>query len=914
MVEFSRALPIPHASRKAGFKRVCISHLLLRASEGVTLKKSIHLTLAQRVTRSQRSNRILFFLGAFLLSVSTASSQTWDWAKNAGSNQNWETGMGVATDSSGNVYATGFAQGTSFTLPGFGFEDVFLAKYDASGALLWVTKCGGSGSDHGQGIAIDNAGYIYITGSFMGSAVFKSASPSTVSQTLTGGGGLDAYIAKYDPTGVLQWVTKVSSPFSADEEGTSIAVDQSGGVYITGYLGVGEGDFYNQPGNVFASNLTLSGNTPAIFLAKYTSAGTFVWRSGVQGPGANRGNGIAVNSGGTRVVVTGAFQGPVNFGNSVTLANSSSWSDIFVAVYDAGGVAQWAQQGGGTSTDAGNAIAIDSSDNVYVTGEFKNVASFYDNPATPSNGVSSPFTLTSHLSSGNSYTVDVVLAKYDQFGVKQWIAAPGGAGNDYPYGLVVDGSDVVITGWFEFTVSFGSPSISSLGNFDVFVARFNRTSGTANSAVRAGGFSNEGGRGVAASNFGVVYVTGAFQSNPASFGANMISAVGGSEDVFVAKLNSHFVTGTDLYIQDASNDVGNEPDNQAAILWASPDIWVQNIQDVLTSSNPPRFSNEHNHQNPEYATIPANTPWIYVKTRNRGATPVSGTLHIYWANASLGLNWQNDWQEVPISSANTITNLAPGAVWVVELQWTSIPHPSLSIGGHFCLLARFEPDISSPDPIVGEVVNNGIWGNVYNSNNLAWKNVTVVNNDTLNKQGRGPSGQVIVHNIRNRSSLTKLSLDASREDFGRFTRAGTISIDLGPKLFERWKRGGMVGNGVRAIGGTWLDVLVPNAWIGNLLLEPNEQDVVGVRFKLNGRLPEDIGNVLNFDLVQHEVRERTGEKPVVIGGERFVIELGRRAVIKGPGRPSEIQTKPTTFDGQKRKYGAWVTPQPKAPR
>jgi hypothetical protein len=881
------------------------------------VKKSSDLTLVQH-SKSRKSNQFLFLLIVFLLNAGVARSQlNWDWAKKAGSNQNWGTGMGVATDTSANVYATGFAQGLSYSLASFGNEDVFLAKYDPTGALLWATKCGGPGSDEGQGIAIDNSGYIYITGSFTGTATFKSANPSTVSQSVTGLGGLDIFIAKYDPSGVLQWVTKAGSQFLKDEEGISIAVDQSGGVYITGYLGAAQSDFYNQPGNVFASTLYLGStfNTPAIFIAKYSNAGTFFWAKGVKGSGSNRGNGIAVNSGGTKVVVTGSFAGPLDFGNSVTLANSSCcWSNIFVAAYNAGGVAQWAQQGGGGLTDTGNAIAIDSADNIYVVGEFTDVATFYNDPATPGNGVSSPFTLTSHPSGGFP-TADIVLAKYDSSGIKQWMVGPGGGGNDYGYGIALDGHDVAITGFFEFSASFGPASISSAGNFDVFVARYNSISGTVNSAVSAGGSDGDGGRAVVAGNFGVMYVTGSFKSNPASFGTNSITSVGGSQDVFVARLNANLVTGTDLYIQDASNDVGNEPDTQAAILWASPDIWVRNTQASQTSSNPPRYTNEHNHENPEYATIASNTPWIYVKTHNRGSLPVSGTLHVYWANASVGLNWQNpDWQEVPPTVANSITNLASGADWVVELQWTTIPDPVLSTGGHFCLLARFEADVSTPDPIVGEVFNNGIWGNVYNSNNIAWKNVTIINL-VSNKLRPESTGQVLVHNIRNRPTLTKLSLDTSREDFGRFTTYGTISIDLGQKLFDRWKRGGMVGGGVRPLGGTWLGILAPHAWVGNMLLEPKEQNMVDVSFRLNRR-PASVRHILNFDLVQYETRDRGDAKPVLIGGERFVVELGRKAptVIKPPGRPSKIQTKPTTFDGERNRSREGTKSKPKARR
>jgi len=708
-----------------------------------------------------------------------------------------------------------------------------------------------------------------LTGYFTGSATFRSAAPSTVTQPVTGSGAKNIFLAKYDAAGVLQWVTKAGSQFAVDAEGTSIALDQAGGVYIAGYFSGGEANFYHQPGTAFAYNLWLGSNylNPTLFVAKYTNAGTFSWARAAKGSGYARADGVAVNPAGTKVVVAGRFGGLLNFGNSVVLSNgTTAFSAAFVASYDGLGAIQWAQMAGGISSTAESAaVALDSADSVYATGDFRAATPFSVNPATPSGGVSATQTLTSLQSSGGSNTFDVFLAKYAASGPLQWLRSAGGHGNDFGYGITFQGHPLV-TGYFELTADFGTKQVTSQGNFDVFVARANSSTGLFDWAVRAGGTGNDGGRALAAVSPTTVYVAGAIQSNPASFGSNTISSVAGSEDVFVAKLD--YVSTPDLYIQDAANDIGDEPDVQAGtVLWASPDIWVRNAKATQTAAFPPRYTDEHNHQNPEYAAIAANTPWIYVKTRNRGSSAVSGTLEVYWANASLGLDWNSDWTQIP-SATTAITNLAPGDEWVVELQWTTIPLPSLSVGGHFCLLARFVADGSTPDPIVGEVTNNGIWGNVYNSNHIAWKNVTVEDN-VLNKEA---GGMVYVHNIRRRSSVTKLVFDAPKPKAAKmFFGNGQIEIDLGRELFRKWVRGGRAGEGISAGHGTVIRLSGPGAWIGNLLLDPGEQHAVHVRFRLQPQARRLARKTFDFDLSQYEtVRGRT----IVIGGERFIVRTG----------------------------------------
>lgn|GEM_PF-6122302 len=328
------------------------------------------------------------------------------------------------------------------------------------------------------------------------------------------------------------------------------------------------------------------------------------------------------------------------------------------------------------------------------------------------------------------------------------------------------------------------------------------------------------------------------------------------------------VAGPDAIIKDSAADVGNEPNNDSGFaLWASDDIWVRNAPDhqFTYAPIPPRYSHEHQHENPEYSAIPVNTPYVYAAVRNRGNQPVSGKVHFYWANASTGLDWQTpDWTEiVPVTSSTTdVVNLGPGGVWVAHLQWTNIPQPQLSVGGHFCLLARFVADNSTPDPIVGEVTGNGIWDNVHNSNNIAWKNVTIVDN----LQNLVAGGQVIVRNISRASSRIRLLFELAPGS-ETFLPSGAIEVDLGKKLFAIWQRGGKKGSGVRAIGPTTIRIQEPRAFIDALRLSPREEHVVTVRFP--GRPPPPKQREFTLHFTQLDLAR--APKSQITGGETFLI-------------------------------------------
>src|SRR5258708_5275515 len=148
----------------------------------------------------------------------------------AGSDQ----GNAIAVDSTGAAYVTGYTNGIFPTLNasqntfGGGSQDAFVAKLSPSGALVYSTYLGGSTTDLGNGIAVDSTGAAYVTGYTTGGFPTLNAEQNTF-----GGGLNDAFVVKLGPTGTLVYSTYLGG--TGDERGNGIAVDSLGAAYITGY-------------------------------------------------------------------------------------------------------------------------------------------------------------------------------------------------------------------------------------------------------------------------------------------------------------------------------------------------------------------------------------------------------------------------------------------------------------------------------------------------------------------------------------------------------------------------------------------------------------------------------------------------------------------------------------------------------
>jgi len=379
------------------------------------------------------------------------------WAKQAGGMFGSYQGYGAATDGSGNSVITGmFSQSVTFgdgeinetTLTSTGSWDIFIAKYDASGNLIWAKQAGGStGSDYGYGIATDGSGNIFITGHFYGTAIFGSGEPNEA--TLISTGYLDIFIAKYGSSGNLLWA-KSAGGSNSDDYGKSIATDGSGNSIITGWFS-GIVDF----GTI---NLTSAGSED-IFIAKYDASGNVLWAKKAGGTSGDRGYGIAVDGSGN-IVITGYFYSSTATFGTINLTSLNT-GDIFIAKYGPLGDALWAKMANGYSHESGFGIATD--------GEGKSVITGYFMSSTITFGAGEP----NETNLTRSGSTDVFIAKYDVLGNLLWAKQAGGTDEDYGYGIATDESNnSVIAGYFlSGAATFGSNILTNAGNSDIFVAK-----------------------------------------------------------------------------------------------------------------------------------------------------------------------------------------------------------------------------------------------------------------------------------------------------------------------------------------------------------------------------------------------------------------------------------------------------------
>jgi hypothetical protein len=296
------------------------------------------------------------------------------WAKSMGGT-GWDEGRSIFTDSSSNVYTTGFYEGTADFDPGVGVynltsagsSDIFISKLDASGNFVWVKSIGGTDGDGGYSITTDVSGNIYTTGFYEGTADFD---PGVGVYNLTSAGSSDIFISKLDASGNFVWAKRMGGISS--ELGRSITSDISGNIYTTGSF-EGTADF--DPG-VGVYNLTSAGSSD-IFISKLDASGNFMWVKSIGGTDGDDGYSIATDASGN-VYTTGTFWGTADFNPGVGLFNltSAGISDIFISKLDASGNFMWAKSMGGSGWDQVNSITIDASGNLYTTGYFIGTVDF----------------------------------------------------------------------------------------------------------------------------------------------------------------------------------------------------------------------------------------------------------------------------------------------------------------------------------------------------------------------------------------------------------------------------------------------------------------------------------------------------------------------------------------------------------
>ena len=446
---------------------------------------------------------------------------TLDWGTYFGGSQD-DYGYGITHDAGNNIYITGWTQSDSGIATSgshqtsFGWnDDAFIAKFNPSGAMIWSTYYGGSNGDYGYAIAADDSNNIYITGSTGSSSGIVT---SGAYQTQYAGGG-DAFVAKFDSSGLLSWGTYFGGNYW--DQGFAITTDANNDVYITGETSSTKGIATS---GAHLTSLALGSTT--CFIAKFTSYGGLSWGTYYGHSGADAGEGIAADAN-NNVYITGyTYSGSGIATPYAHQINLSGLSDAFLAKFTPSGKLSWGTYYGGENSE-GHGVTIDRNNNVYITG------------STQSSGRIATAGTSQPVYAGGG---DAFLAKFTSSGSLSWGTYYGGKGEDIGYSTAADTeNNIYLTGYTTSSggiATMGAYKTGNAGGGDAFVAKFNIFGGLEWGTYYGGTGEDEAFAITAASNFNI-YITGITGSisQIATSGAFKTSMDTINSDAFVAKFD-----------------------------------------------------------------------------------------------------------------------------------------------------------------------------------------------------------------------------------------------------------------------------------------------------------------------------------------------------------------------------------------
>ena len=512
----------------------------------------------------------ILFLACYFFNAPSASSQ---WTESIGG-KNPDYGENITIDANSNVYVIGNFRGKADFDPGpdnFFLQsscpcdesdplkpDIFFAKYNKAGALIWARKVGGSGNDDGKDIGVDAAGNVYITGTFEATANFSDGfSTSNATGKLTSNGGLDIFLAKYNSNGILLWAKNIGG--ASFDYGNSLSVTSAGIVTIAGSFN-GNVDFDPSSNNMFID----AGSSSDPFFARYNTNGNLVWVKDIAGSGESAAQDVFIDSSG-RIYLTGNFFGTSDFdaGAGTFSLTGTDAKDIFYAEYNANGKLLWADRVGGFGDQTGLSITADNIGNVYATGYFQGTIDF--NPGDGIFNLSSPAFFNAYLLKLNSN---------GSFG---WVKNIGGSQDDIGFSVAVDAKqNVYTTGYFNETINLGSSTLTSAGSTDIYIARYN-AAGKLLYANQSGGVTDDWAQAIATNADGFVYLTGYYTSTATFDFQNSVTLTGaGNADVYISKFKPTKNTIGGL-VEEATYSFQKAADNKSIAI----DVFPNPVKDIM---------------------------------------------------------------------------------------------------------------------------------------------------------------------------------------------------------------------------------------------------------------------------------------------------------------------------------------------
>jgi hypothetical protein len=532
------------------------------------------------------------------------------------------TNSSIAIDSLNNIYILGTyiynatqilknldGTNSSVILPlRSSFTATYLIKYNSSGIVQWATYLAGSGATIGWSLTTDSSNSVYLSGQYSSTTLIPIFNGLSSGSTYTSSGislptvtSAAVFLIKYNTSGIAQWATYFNG--TGTDIGYSLTTDSQNNIYITGqyiststvplFDGISSGSTYTTNGTSLAS-----ASTVGVFLLKYNSSGVMIWSNCFDATASEVSLAVKTDSN-NNVYITGFFSAAVGIRNAITRGSGSTYPlsgislnssgfiltgfAMFLIKYNSLGVAQRAAiingADGPNANEQGNGIAIDSNNNIYITGQYGLTPIIYDSINSGSSYTASSITLTPSTGTGTA----LFIVKYDSVNMNPvWATciddATSSLNSESGLAIAKDSSDnIYVTGFARISNPIAlqnasgngqSPSsiilpttiINDILTTSIILVKYD-SNGIAQWATYINGTQNaEQGQSISIDSNNTIYIGGAYSS----YGDIILNDVSGNEQVsssniipagvgsFLAKYNSSGISQQVLNINSIS--------------------------------------------------------------------------------------------------------------------------------------------------------------------------------------------------------------------------------------------------------------------------------------------------------------------------------------------------------------------------